>query len=114
MELKSEERDGALLVSVLDERVDAAVAIQFKDTMREITATPHQRVVMDMSRIDFLDSSGLGAVVAAMKQLGPNRKLELAGLSPTVAKVFRLTRMDTVFTIHDDLSQAFKSGVDAA
>ena len=45
MELKSEERDGALLVSVLDERVDAAVAIQFKDTMREVTATPHQRVV---------------------------------------------------------------------
>lgn len=107
MELRSEEREGALVVSVQDERVDAAVAIQFKDMMRELTATPHKRVVMDMSRIDFLDSSGLGAVVAAMKQLGPDRKLELAGLSPTVAKVFRLTRMDSVFTIHDDISSAF-------
>jgi anti-sigma B factor antagonist len=37
-----------------------------------------------------------------MKFLAPARKLELAGLTPTVEKVFRLTRMDSVFTIHAD------------
>jgi anti-sigma B factor antagonist len=50
--------------------------------------------------VNFLDSSGLGAVVAVMKLLMPARKLELAGLTATVEKVFRLTRMDSVFTIH--------------
>jgi anti-sigma B factor antagonist len=35
-----------------------------------------------------------------MKLLGPDRRLELSGLTPTVEKVFRLTRMDTIFTIH--------------
>jgi len=64
------------------------------------------RVVLDVAMVEFLDSSGLGAVVAAMKQLGVDRKLELAGLTPTVEKVFRLTRMDTVFTIHENANAA--------
>lgn len=38
-----------------------------------------------------------------MKQLSDGRRLDLAGLTPDVAKVFRLTRMDTVFVIHDDI-----------
>jgi anti-sigma B factor antagonist len=38
-----------------------------------------------------------------MKGLGPAQKLELSGLTDTVKKVFRLTRMDTVFIIHSDL-----------
>jgi anti-sigma B factor antagonist len=50
--------------------------------------------------VEFLDSSGLGAVIAVMKMLGPERRLELAALGPAVERVVRLTRMDTVFTIH--------------
>ncbi|SMX46301.1 STAS domain-containing protein [Actibacterium lipolyticum] len=114
MDLQAEVRDQALVVAVQENRVDAAVAIQFKDKMREVTATPHERVVMDLSLVDFLDSSGLGAVVAVMKFLAPGRKLELAGLTPTVAKVFRLTRMDTVFTLHDTIESAFSGDADAA
>ncbi len=96
---------GALrIVTVAEARIDAAVAIQFKDRMRGLTDDGPERVVLDLSQVTFLDSSGLGAVVAVMKQAGPARKLELAGLTPTVAKVFHLTRMDTVFTIHDDVA----------
>jgi anti-sigma B factor antagonist len=71
--------------------------------MRELTQNLAKRVILDMSRVNFLDSSGLGAVVASMKALAPERKLELSGLTPTVQKVFRLTRMDSVFIIHDRL-----------
>ena len=103
MELKAELSGDVLVISPLHDRIDAAGAIQFKDRMREITQTMTARVVLDLSRVNFLDSSGLGAVVAAMKALAPDRKLELSGLTPTVQKVFRLTRMDTIFTIHDSL-----------
>ncbi len=89
-----------LIARILEDRIDAAGAIQFKDRMREVVRSPATRVMLDLSQVKFLDSSGLGAVVAVMKLLGPDRKLELAGLTPTVEKVFRLTRMDTVFTIH--------------
>ncbi|MDO8328427.1 MAG: STAS domain-containing protein [Cypionkella sp.] len=110
MELAAEQRGEILVVRAMDDRIDAAGAIQFKDQMRELTLAACPRVVLDMSRVAFLDSSGLGAVVAVMKALGPDRKLELASLTTTVQKVFRLTRMDSVFTIHDqvpeDLRQA--------
>ena len=100
MNISSISRGDALVVTVNEARIDASVAIRFKDRMRELTDTARQDVLLDLSRVEFLDSSGLGAVVAAYKQAAPDRKLELAGLTPTVEKVFKLTRMDSVFTIH--------------
>ena len=103
MNLSAALQGSILVIKVLEDRIDAASAIQFKDRMRELTQTDSDRVVLDLSGVAFLDSSGLGAVVAVLKALGPTRKLELAGLTPTVQKVFRLTRMEQVFTIHDQL-----------
>jgi anti-sigma B factor antagonist len=99
MELTVEQVDGATVVRVAASRIDAAGAIGFKEAVRDRTAGQTGPVVLDLSRVTFLDSSGLGAVVAVKKLLGPDRPLELAALTPTVEKVFRLTRMDSVFTI---------------
>jgi anti-sigma B factor antagonist len=100
MQLTTQRRGGALVVQMTEPRLDAAVAIAFKEAMHAATAGPETRVVLDLSSVGFLDSSGLGAVVSVMKHLGAGRRLELAGLTPPVAKVFRLTRMDSVFLIH--------------
>lgn len=100
MHLEAAMAGEALVVRVEEARLDAACAIQFKDRMREIAAAAPPRVILDLARVGFVDSSGLGAIVAVMKFLAPARRLELAGLTPNVAKVFHLTRMDTVFTIH--------------
>jgi anti-sigma B factor antagonist len=100
MNLSANVQNAYLVVTVNEDRIDAAGAIQFKERMREVAQTPSDRVLLDLSQVAFLDSSGLGAIVGVMKLLGPDRKLDLFGLTPTVAKVFRLTRMDTVFTIH--------------
>ena len=107
MELTGEARGDTTYLCVGAARIDASSAIQFKDKFREAVQDGGARILLDLGRVEFLDSSGLGAVVAAMKLLGPERKLELAGLTPTVEKVFRLTRMDTVFKIHADAQAAF-------
>jgi len=100
MQLTTQTRPKVLSILVLEDRIDAASAIQFKEQMRDLTGTTHPRVVLDLARVKFLDSSGLGAIVAVKKLLGPDRVMELSSLTPTVEKVFRLTRMDTIFTIH--------------
>ncbi len=92
------------IVTVNADRIDASVAIQFKDAMRAATEDGPEHIVLDLGQVAFVDSSGLGAIDAAMKQLGATRKLDLAALTPDVAKVFRLTRMDTVFDIYPDVS----------
>ena len=105
--------EGALqIVTVNAGRIDAAVAIQFKDAMRAETDGPSRRVILDLAQVGFIDSSGLGAIVAAMKQLGPGRRLDLAGLTPAVESVFRLTRMDTVFALFPTLDAALMAHAD--
>lgn len=114
MQMKSQEFGNVLVVTVLDPRIDAAVAVRFKHRVMELTSTPSERVILDLSNVEFIDSSGLGAVVGSMKQLGRARKLDLAGLTPTVEKVFRITRMDKVFRIFADKEIALQDVADAS
>lgn len=100
MNLISESGADGLILRVNEDRIDAAVAIHFKDRLRELTAGGEGPVILDLSQVTFVDSSGLGAIVGAMKLLAPSRPLELAAMTPNVARVFRLTRMDSVFRIH--------------
>ncbi|SMR82292.1 anti-sigma B factor antagonist [Aliiroseovarius halocynthiae] len=114
MQLNYQDGPAARVITIDNSRIDAAIAIKFKDQMRDITSDGPQRVVVDMTAVDFIDSSGLGAIVAAMKQVPDGRSFELAGLSKTVSKVFSLTRMDTVFTIHDSVDSALDGGLATA
>ncbi len=100
-----------LVIRVNDTRIDAAGAIDFKERMREFIQDDERRVILDLSNVTFIDSSGLGAVVAVRKSLGPDRPLELAGLTSAVEKVFRLTRMDSVFSIHPSVPIGLRDGV---
>ena len=109
MKLSSSLTDTFRIVTVEETRIDAAVAIQFKDAMRTETEEGPDRVILDLSTVEFIDSSGLGAIVASMKQLGRDRRLDLAGLTHAVDKVFRLTRMDTVFNLYPTLDEALNA-----
>ncbi|AXI44919.1 anti-sigma factor antagonist [Sulfitobacter sp. SK012] len=106
MELTSSKEPGLQIVTVQEQRIDAAVALDFKDKMRAITEGEDETVVLDLNHVSFIDSSGLGAIVASMKHLAPARKLVLAGLTPTVDKVFKLTRMDSVFSLFPTIEKA--------
>ena len=108
MHMTASEIDNALVSVVEDRRIDAAVAMRFKDRKVELVNNRAERVILDLSIVEFLDCSGLGAVVGSMNQLGRDRRLDLAGLTPTVEKVFRITRMDRVFRIYDDTEAAVK------
>ncbi|QUJ76485.1 STAS domain-containing protein [Sulfitobacter albidus] len=106
MDLTSSKEPQLQVVTVQEPRIDASVALSFKDRMRDITEGERETVLLDLHHVQFIDSSGLGAIVAAMKALAPDRRLVLAGLTPTVDKVFRLTRMDSVFGVYDTVDGA--------
>lgn len=114
MKLNHKDFEDARLVTVCENRIDAVCAIQFKDEMRKLTDEGPNRVILDLSQVEFLDSSGLGAVVAALKAKKLEQTLELAALQPAVEKVFHLTRMDTVFVIHDSATTAVEGAIDAS
>lgn len=111
MNLEAHRVDGTLVVTVRDSRIDAASAVDFKDALRDLIGDNASPVTLDLGDVDFVDSSGLGALVAIMKVVEPAHRFEVSGLQPNVEKVFRLTRMDSIMNIAGN-SQS--SGQDAS
>ncbi|MEF3048738.1 STAS domain-containing protein [Pseudotabrizicola sp. L79] len=100
-----------LIIHVQEPRIDAACAIDFKEAMRAAITPQGQRIVLDLAQVNFIDSSGLGAVVSVRKMLWPDRVLELACLTAPVEKVFHLTRMNSIFPIHATLPEIRQQAV---
>ncbi|MGV6890238.1 STAS domain-containing protein [Rhodophyticola sp. SM2404] len=115
MKLDVQAYAGLLVITVDEDRIDASVALAFKEGFRSLISENTGDVLLDLGKVDFLDSSGLGALVAARKLMGTDRALDLAQLRPIVAKVMRLTHMDSVFTIHSTCDTALAAhGVTSA
>ena len=109
MELAVRQEGAVTVVRPAEARLDAMAAVMFKDRMKAALEGGAARVVLDMSGVGFLDSSGLGAVVAAQRFLRAGLSLELAGLTGAVERVFRLTRMDRMFIIHAEVDDALRA-----
>ena len=97
---------GVAVFRFMEARLDAANAPTFRDWMAQAIDRGDVRIVLDMGGVDFVDSSGLGALVGALKRVGARGDLALASLQPSVQKAFRLTRMDRVFQIFPDTDSA--------
>lgn len=100
---------GIPVLRVEEQRLDALVALDFKEAVRLRVQPSDKVMVLDLSQVQFLDSSGLGAVVWVMKLFESPGALHLVGLRPAVARVFELTRMDRVFAIHEDKAEALSA-----
>lgn len=101
------EKKGDILVTRMTEtKLNAANAPAFREGMAKLIADGHKRFVIDMSRVTFVDSSGLGAMVGVLKRIGNAGDLAVTGLQPPVQRLFELTRMDRVFRIYDDAAAA--------
>ena len=106
MKFDTDTRGDVLILHVSGDRSDAACVIEFKDLMYSATSKTKARVILNLEKVTFIDSSGLGAIVSSMKALGHARKLNLCSLSTFVQNVFRLTRLDKIFYIFEDMDQA--------
>lgn len=109
MNLSARRQGNAFVISILEPRIDAAIAIQFKDAFQDRTRSVKGRIVLDLNAVEFVDSSGLGAIVACLKNLSPDQNLVLSGMHPAVTRVFSLTQMDRVFTIHSNVEHAISA-----
>lgn len=100
--LVSHYRAGERTIVVVEaERLDSAVAADFKQEVVALFEDGATDIVVDMGKVLFIDSSALGALVALHKLVSQDGRFAVAGLGRTVAKVFQLTRMTMVFTILD-------------
>jgi len=95
---------------ILVGRFSAASAPQVREKIKQLTDDNHIEIILDMSAVNFLDSSGLAALVSALKC---TRKrggwLRLAGVTDAVMNVFKQNQLDRVFTIHSNVEAALRA-----
>lgn len=110
MELTSREDGDITILTVTGDLVIGEPETTFKKTVTRLLEEGRVNLLVDLSSVGFLDSSGLGALVRALTQSqkeGGQTKLLNAG--PQVRKLLQMTKLDSVFEMHSDLEAAVSS-----
>lgn len=109
MKVFSSEKEG-ILVGQVDSRVlDASTARAFKDAIKPLLIQD-ARLVLDLSKVEFIDSSGLGALVSCLRQAHAfGGEIKLTGLRKPARALFELVRMHRVFEVFNSAEEAITS-----
>ena len=92
--------DGLLVVEVSGE-VDLFTAPDLKSAITDGIDAGSEKVVVDLSRTTFLDSTALGVLIGAVKRLRANGgSLTIVNTDENIAKTFEITGLDQIFSIH--------------
>lgn len=108
MKLESKNENGVLVLTLINKRLDAKLAVYFRKAVDDLIKTGHYTIALNMTHVEFIDSSGLGALVGCLKLAGSKGKFVLFGLQPTVVSMLKLTRMDRVFDLYAAEEQALQ------
>ena len=101
-----QQRDGCAVLFVSGE-VDLATAPQLRQQLVDLVADGHRRIVVDMTGTEFLDSTGLGALVVGLKRLrAHDGEMRVVCTTPRVRKVFELTHVDRVLPLFESVDEA--------
>jgi anti-sigma B factor antagonist len=107
MNILMDKRDGKTVLSLKEERVDAHNAAALKDRLLKALEEDGHALVIDLSQVQFIDSSGLGALLSGYKNANLRASgFALVGLQPLVESMFELTRLHRVFEIYPSIEEA--------
>jgi anti-sigma B factor antagonist len=110
MEITTREDGRVTILTVSGDLVIGEPESMFKKTVTRLLEEGQIYLLVDLKDVSFLDSSGLGALVRALtnsQKEGGQTKLLNAG--PQVRKLLEMTKLDSVFELHDDLERAVQS-----
>jgi len=106
MEAVVEKVGEATVLTIPGESLDASNAKDFKRDVMPIMER-NLKVVLDMSKLQFVDSSGLGAILSCLRRLNASGgDLKLCGMTKPVRALFELVRMHRIFDIFNTREEA--------
>jgi anti-sigma B factor antagonist len=106
LDIKSQ-RQGDACTLVLDGEVDVYTAPRLKEELVSLIQGGCTHVVVDLEKVAFIDSSGLGALVSALRRAREkDGTVRIVCTRESILKIFRITGLDKVFPIFSDASEA--------
>jgi anti-sigma B factor antagonist len=110
MKIEVTETHGVTLLMLANDRLDAHNSDLVKGRLRDVFESGAKDVVVDLSEVRFIDSSGLGAMVSGFKNaVSHHGRLVLSGLQTQPRSMFDLTRLTRVFDIYENAEAALGS-----
>jgi anti-sigma B factor antagonist len=109
MEIQVSEHGNVQVLACIG-RMDAQVSGLLKDRMLELLEKGATQLVLDLEGLEFLDSSGLGAIVSCLRRVKEKKgEIKLAGLREEVRSIFEITRVSRLFHICETVPAAVKA-----
>jgi anti-sigma B factor antagonist len=109
MEIEVDQIESVAVAAVPVDELDAGNAGEFKRDIAPVLQA-NSKLVLDLSRLRFVDSSGLGAMLSCLRQLtAKSGDLKLCGMSKQVRALFELVRMHRIFDIYGTKEEAVKA-----
>ena len=106
LSLETRQVDDRTVVTVGGE-IDVYTAPKLRDKITELVNSGHHALVIDMEKVEFLDSTGLGVLVGGLKKVRAQQgSMELVCSQDRLLKIFRITGLTKVFDIHPDVASA--------
>lgn len=93
-------KDDKKILIALDGSLDIYTSLDLKATLEEHVQGDTPEVIIDMEKLNYIDSSGIGILIKALNYVqGLNGKLSVANLKPVIEKVFKVSGLTTYFEI---------------
>jgi len=110
LDIERRSADGRTQVIALRGELDVGTVNRFGAALGEaVQGRQGAVVVADLTQLTFMDSSGLAAMLGALRELSRvGGRLVVACANPTVLRVFQITRTDATFEIHPTVEQALE------
>jgi len=108
MQLQTEHHGDYTLARLPVTRLDATAAPGLRSATADLANQGFFRIVLDLAGVEFVDSSGLGALIHMHKSLESRGRLVLCNVDPKVAQLFKVTRLQRVFAIAANGDEAVK------
>jgi anti-sigma B factor antagonist len=100
-----DEKKGVPIVELQGE-IDLSTSAIFKETVYKVIESGKKDIVINLSGLEFMDSTGLGVLVAALKKTSmEGGSIRLVCNKRSIKKVFIITGLDKVFSIYDNLQR---------
>jgi anti-sigma B factor antagonist len=101
-------KSGQTAILVVEGKLSIGAAVdEFRDRWSEAVAAGAHDIVLDLSRVPIIDSSGIGSMIKCHSVVSKNGgKLKLVGAHEIVRQAFKMTRLDSVFEFYDKESDA--------
>jgi len=105
--IRSVRRQGRTTVLELGGEIDMKCFAELKGKFKELYDKKPAIILVDMTHVEFMDSSGLATLVGALKWCHLNScEMKLVGMAQRVRNIFEICRLDSAFQIYDSEAEA--------